>query len=233
MQYWQGAAYDHGVVKIMPIRFFLSLSIVLALFAVPSYGQSPETPQPTVQPPANPSPEVKQMQHFETSWSEAINKGDQYGLELVLSPLFVDISSSGQVTTRNQQIANLVTKTDNMQDLDQKVVTVRMLGDIALVNGTYSFKKKQDGSLVEEKGIFTHVYQRTRSNWLCVNSQRTPIVEQSLTKTKNKEKPEPKKSNAELPFHIPLFHKGAEKAPDSSATQPPTQQQQTTTNPQQ
>jgi ketosteroid isomerase-like protein len=231
VQDWRGAAYDHGVVKIMRPKLFSASFVVLALLSVPGYSQSPQPPQLSAQAP-EPSPEVKQMQHFETSWSDAVNKGDQYELELVLSPIFVDISSAGQVTTRNQQIANLVTKTGNVQDLDQKVVTVRMLGDVALVNGTYSFKKKQEGSLVEEKGIFTHVFERTRANWLCVSSQRTPIVEESLAK-KKKEKPEQKKSTAELPFHIPLLHKGAEKAPDNSATQPAPQQQPSTVNSQQ
>ena len=30
---------------------------------------------------------------------------DQYGLELVLSPLLVDVSATGDITTRNQQVA--------------------------------------------------------------------------------------------------------------------------------
>lgn len=196
--------------------------VLLAVFAlIPAvYGQSSDS-SPTPAPgPANPSPEVKQMQQLESSWSDAIHKRDQYGLELVLSPIFVDIASSGEVTTRNQQIASLVSKTDNMEDLDQKVITVRMLGDVALVNGTYSYKKKQDGTLLEEKGVFTHVYQRTRSSWLCVSSQRTPIVEQSLAKAK-KAKAEQKKSNAELPLHIPFIHKGAESSVTPQTQQPP------------
>lgn len=158
------------------------------------------------------------MQKIEDSWSDAVNRRDQYGIELVLSPIFIDISSAGNVTTRNQQIADIVTNTENMQDLEQKVVTVRMLGDVALVNGTYSFKRKKNGTPSEEKGIYTHVYQRVRSNWLCVSSQRTPIVQTSLAKAK-KAKAESKKSNAELPFHIPLFHKGAESSKDDTTPQ--------------
>lgn len=167
------------------------------------------------------------MQQIENSWSDALNRRDQYGLELVLSPIFVDISSTGDVQTRNQQIASLVSKGPGIEDLEQKVITVRILGDMALVNGTYSFKKKEDGTQVEEKGVFTHVFQRNRSSWLCVSSQRTPIVEHSLSK--HKAKPETKKSNAELPLHIPFLHKGAEKA-DSSTTTP--QQQPSTSKPQ-
>lgn len=189
------------------------LPVLLVSFALLPVAHS-QTSEPAAAPEA-PSPEVKQMQKIEDSWSDAVNRRDQYGIELVLSPIFIDISSAGNVTTRNQQIADLVTNTDNMQNLEQKVVTVRMLGDVALVNGTYSFKTKKDGNPVEEKGIFSHVYQRVRSNWLCVSSQRTPIVEASLTKAKKQKTT--KKSNAELPLHIPFIHRGAESTKDNNS----------------
>jgi hypothetical protein len=51
---------------------------------------------------------------------------------------------------------------------------------------------------VEEKGVFTHVYERAHGGWLCVNSQRTAVRQDSNSKSK-------KQSNAEMPFHIPLF----------------------------
>ncbi len=52
------------------------------------------------------SPEIREFQKIEDTWSDAINQRDQYGLELVLSPLFVDVSATGDITTRNQQVAS-------------------------------------------------------------------------------------------------------------------------------
>src|ERR1700747_1486596 len=43
------------------------------------------------------------FQQIEDRWSEAINKRDQYALELVLSPELIDISATGTVTTCDQQ----------------------------------------------------------------------------------------------------------------------------------
>ena len=45
--------------------------------------------------------EVQQFQKIEDAWDDAINLRDQYALELVLSPLFVDVSAGGDITTRN------------------------------------------------------------------------------------------------------------------------------------
>jgi ketosteroid isomerase-like protein len=147
------------------------------------------------------SPEIREFQKIENAWSDAINLRDQYSLELVLSPLFVDVSAAGDITTRNQQLAQLITSEDKTLHLVQKVITVRMLGDIAVANGTYVLHHKAGSSQVDEKGIFTHVYERAHSNWLCINSQRTVLREDSNAKAK-------KQSNAEMPFHIPLFTKG-------------------------
>src|SRR5271165_5069327 len=103
------------------------------------------------------SPEIREFQKIENSWSDAVNQRDQYGLELVLSPLFVDVSATGDITTRNQQLALVITGEDKTTHLDQRVITVRMLGDIAVANGTYSLHRKGNSGPIDEKGVFTHV----------------------------------------------------------------------------
>jgi ketosteroid isomerase-like protein len=147
------------------------------------------------------SPEVAQFQKIEDSWSDAVNRRDQYGLELVLSPLFVDIASSGDVTTRNQQVVQVISGDDKTIYLSQKVVTARMLGDIAVVNGTYTLHHKVNSNPLDEKGVFTHVFERVRGGWLCINSQRT-VLRQETGGAKQK-----KASSAGMPFHIPLLNK--------------------------
>jgi hypothetical protein len=144
---------------------------------------------------------MRQFQTIEDSWADAINLHDQYALELVLSPLFVDVSATGDITTRNQQVATVITGEDKTVHLDQRVITVRMLGDIAVANGTYTLHRKLNAAEVNEKGVFTHVFERVHGGWLCINSQRTLLREDSNAK------PKKQGSNAELPFHIPLFSK--------------------------
>jgi hypothetical protein len=146
------------------------------------------------------SPEITRFQKIEDSWADSINRHDQYGLELVLSPLFVDVAASGDITTRNQQVAQLLSGEDKTLYLTQKVITVRMLGDIAVANGTYTLHHKVNSAQTDEKGVFTHVFERLRGGWVCVNSQRTALHEASNAKQK-------KQSNAEMPFHFPLFGK--------------------------
>jgi len=174
--------------------------------AAPMSGSSP-APSAAAAPGATSDvgPQVKEFQKIEDTWSNAINSRDQYSLELVLSPLFVDVSASGDITTRNQQLAQLITGEDKTMHLEQRVVTVRLLGDTAVANGTYVFHHKTASGQVDEKGVFTHVYERMRGGWVCVNSQRTLLREDAPGKKKKQA------SEAEMPFHIPLFSKSDKK----------------------
>ena len=192
--------------------FFALLLSCVAIAQTPALGSAPDPPlasgsssnQPAVT--STQSPEIDQFQKIENNWSDSINRHDQYALELVLSPLFVDVAASGDITTRNQQLAQVITGEDKTVYLTQKVITVRMLGDIAVANGTYTLHHKVNVAQVDEKGVFTHVFERLRGGWVCVNSQRTALREDNNVKTK-------KSSNTEMPFHIPLFSKGDKNNP--------------------
>jgi len=188
-------------------RLFLSFSAVL-LSCGAAVAQAPASdaaaPASTVPVTSTQAATVAQFQKIEDTWSDAVNKRDQYGLELVLSPLLVDVSASGDVTTRNQQVVQLINGDDKTINLAQKVITVRMLGDVAVANGTYMLHHRVNGQPVDEKGVFTHVFQRVRGGWLCVNSQRTVLRTDSGGKQKQKKQ---QSSTADEPFHIPFLSK--------------------------
>src|SRR5579871_831830 len=85
-------------------RIFLSCSAVLLSCCVVAAQAPASDPAPatgTVPVTSTQAATVAQFQKIEDTWSDAVNKRDQYGLELVLSPLLVDVSASGDVTTRN------------------------------------------------------------------------------------------------------------------------------------
>lgn len=174
------------------------------LTANPLAGNVPATTTDAPGVTSSVSPEVAQFQKIEDGWADAVNRHDQYALELALSPLFVDVSASGDVTTRNQQVAQVISSEDKSLYLTQKVVTVRMLGDIAVANGTYELHHRVNGASMDEKGVFTHVFERVRNGWLCINSQRTLLRQENSKKSRS--------TTASEPFHIPFLSRG-EKGP--------------------
>jgi ketosteroid isomerase-like protein len=175
--------------------------------------------------PADPSPEIAQMQTVEDSWNTAVTKHDQFGLENLLARDFVGISAEGDVTTRNQQIAHLFVAGAEPVSLTQKVIGARVIGDLAVVNGTYVMEW-QGGSnqkKIAEKGIFSHVFRKNSAgNWQCINSQRTVVATDE--ERKKKAAVHASKSDAALPLHIPLIYKGPQSTqptPAAGTNQPP------------
>jgi ketosteroid isomerase-like protein len=190
---------DSGSIGTRMTRFAACFSVVFlscsALAQVPGSSSTPAQPAVT----STSSPDVQQFQKIADSWDDAVNKRDQYGLELVLSPLFLDVSGTGDISTRNQLVAYVITTEDKTMHLEQKVIAVRMLGDTAVANGTYVLHHRASSGQVDEKGVFTQVFERTHNGWLCINSQRT-VLREDGGKSK-------KQSSAELPFHFPIFGK--------------------------
>jgi ketosteroid isomerase-like protein len=201
--------------------FMLSLrlrSIVAAsLFALPFAHLDAQS--------ADPSPEIVSMQQVEDSWNTAVTKHDQFALENLLARDFVGISAEGDVTTRNQQIAHLFVPGAGPVSLTQKVIGARVMGDLAVVNGTYvmEWQGASDQRKVAEKGVFTHVFRKNSAgNWQCINSQRTVVATDE--ERKKAAATHTSKSNAALPLHIPLIYKGpksTQPAPAPGSNQPP------------
>ncbi|MHB8302020.1 MAG: nuclear transport factor 2 family protein [Acidobacteriaceae bacterium] len=154
-------------------------------------------------------------------WDDAANQHDQYALELVLAPQFIAISDTGQVKNRDQQVTEMVIKGAPRFTLSQKVVSVRVLGDVAVVNGTYDrvYQASRLGHtpMRDMKGVFSQVYIRARSSWQCVNSQRTLIVAPTLKNKKTKKDASQEKTLTHgLGFNFPGLHRTT--SPDA---QPP------------
>lgn len=120
---------------------------------------------------------MEAFQKIENRWTKAINEHDQYDLEFLLAPEMLDISSAGQLTTRNQQIANILGKNSESLSVQARVGNVRVFGDVAIVIGTYIEQGRIKNKPLQHTGIFTHVYYRARNHWVCISAQQTAIAE--------------------------------------------------------
>ena len=76
---------------------------------------------------------VQGFQNLENTWSQAVDNRDQYALELVLAPDFLNVGIDGEITTRNLQIAQLLQKHNTLNSLRHRVVRVREYRDITIL----------------------------------------------------------------------------------------------------
>ncbi len=195
------------------LRHFVLSGLVLALILVFSSTSRAQLPMESnaAESSALMSQQIAELQKVADRWDEAVYQHDQYALELVLAPQFINISDTGEVTNRDQQISEMMMKDAPHFSLTQKVVSVRIIGDVAVVNGTYD-RAYQGNKLSRtkpktERGIFSQVYLRARNSWECVNSQRTIIQAPTLKgKKKSKNDSTEKPLNHDLGFHFPGLH---------------------------
>ncbi|MGC1781445.1 MAG: nuclear transport factor 2 family protein [Acidobacteriaceae bacterium] len=172
---------------------------------VPTDGGQSNTPSAT-------SPQVAELQKVVDRWNDAIDQHDQYALELVLAPQFIAVTDTGDVKDRDQVVSEMVMKDAARYTLAQKVTSVRLVGDVAVVNGTYdrSFpgSRLSHRKLRNEQGVFSQVYVRARNSWECINSQRTLIAESTVKSDKKKSKDEAREKplSHDLGFHFPGIH---------------------------
>ena len=164
------------------------------------------------------SQQIEELQKVTDRWDDAVNQHDQYALELVLAPQFVSVSDTGKVEDRDEVVSQMVTKDAPHFTLAQKVASVRIVGDVAVVNGTYD--RSYQGSRLghtkakDEKGVFSQVYVRARNSWECINAQHT-LIEGATTagKKKTREEASDKHLNHDLGFHLPGLHHSDADAP--------------------
>lgn len=158
----------------------LIASPTAGMLFLPSYAhaQSTAAQQPNA---------IKNFQTLEDKWSAAVVNPNQYTMDLLLGPSFMDITASGDVETRDEYIGFLFAKGEaKPYSMLQSVTSVRRFGDTAVVNGTYEIKVPVEGMSQEEQGVFTHVFEKTPAGWRCVNAQRTNIPVQNTVGTTKK-----------------------------------------------
>lgn len=165
----------------MKMQRIVVSSVLSALFIL--------SPALQAQQPTQPEGLTAQFQQIEDEWSTALAHQDQFTLETILAPDYVYIASDGDIATRNERVADMFEKSmPSVVAITQKVADVRVIEDVAIVDGTYMETTKLNGEEQREQGVFTHIYQRTRNVWKCVQSQRTAVPQAAPEGKKSKKK---------------------------------------------
>jgi Domain of unknown function (DUF4440) len=131
---------------------------------------------------------VQGFQNLENTWSQAVDHRDQYALELVLAPDFLNVGIDGRIASRDLEIAQLLHNHESLPSLRQRVVNVRDYGDITIVVGTFIEGSRPDKQAAEHEGVFTHVYQQVRGKWQCISAHWTALQPAAETRNRRSKK---------------------------------------------
>jgi ketosteroid isomerase-like protein len=118
--------------------------------------------------------DVQQILQAESDICAAFEREDANWLEQHLDPSFTLASSTGKVTTRADEVADLRggTKYDVFRNRDSKV---RVYGDAAVVTGITRVEGKSDGKPYALDFQFTDTYVRKPEGWVIVASHASRL----------------------------------------------------------
>ena len=118
--------------------------------------------------------DVQQILQAERDICAAFEREDANWLEQHLDPTFTLTSSTGKVTTRADEVADLRggTKYDVFRNRDSKV---RVYGDAAVVTGITRVEGNSDGKPYALDFQFTDTYVRKPAGWVIVASHASRL----------------------------------------------------------
>ena len=109
----------------------------------------------------------------EQRWTQALVKADAAALRDIYADDLVYVHSGGNVETRTEFIRRVETgglKYERLTLVDPKV---RVYGDTAVVNGAFEVVVTSDGTPINTRVIYIHVYVRHGGAWRMVAHQTT------------------------------------------------------------
>jgi ketosteroid isomerase-like protein len=120
----------------------------------------------------------QQIKGLEKQWTDADLKHDAEALDRILADDVVDISSTGQVQGKVEDLADLKSGEPKLESMSVEDMKVRVFGIAVVVNGHYTMKGTYKGKDISGEGRFTDVFVKRQGRWQCVSTQGTPIIKQ-------------------------------------------------------
>ncbi|MCS7025235.1 MAG: nuclear transport factor 2 family protein [Bryobacteraceae bacterium] len=120
------------------------------------------------------SPEA-QVEAAEKAWAKATTTNDYATLEKLLAPELVYTHSNGEADSKQVFIDNLKNNVRKYHDIVYDKMSVKVVGNTAIVNVTGKLKVTTRGNLGEVKVCFLHVFIKRGSSWQLLAHQSARI----------------------------------------------------------
>lgn len=136
------------------------------------YGQA-MTMKPAAKP-ASPSVSdaVKQLEH---DWTDAVIAKDANKLSAILADDWVSIGFDGVKSTKKEYLASIKADEEVLTSFDFGPMDVKVIGSIAIVQGSDTEKSSAKGKDTSGKYVWTDVFANRGGKWQAVRSQNAMV----------------------------------------------------------
>ena len=115
----------------------------------------------------------REVRQAEKEWREAWVRGDAVALEGIHADDYISINYLGQVSTKEQVMADVRAGAFKYESMEHRDVFMRVYGEVVIVNGRTVNKGHRQQRDVSGEFSYSRVYVRRGDRWQAVLSQYT------------------------------------------------------------
>ena len=111
------------------------------------------------------------LKQLETDWLNAEKAGDVAKLGEILADDWQDIFVDGSRGTKQELLEGVKSGRYKMESFEMGPMDVKVLGNVAVVQGSDTEKSSNDGKDASGKYVWTDVFAKRGGKWVAVRSQ--------------------------------------------------------------
>jgi hypothetical protein len=130
---------------------------------------------PTAATPAK-SPSVSQiLKQLENDWADALKTGDADKAAQIVADDWMGIGFDGSKATKQSLLADVKSGKDKTESVEFGPMDVKVLGNIAVVQGSDTEKSVTNGKDTSGKWVWMDVFVKRDGKWVAVRSQSAMV----------------------------------------------------------
>jgi ketosteroid isomerase-like protein len=113
---------------------------------------------------------VATMKQLAQDWGDSLVAGDLDKLARILADDWSNFGASGKPTGRDGFLGSLKGGKHKLESFELGPMDVKVLGDVAIVQGIVTEKRTDDGKDTSGKFVWMDVFVKRADKWVCVRS---------------------------------------------------------------
>jgi uncharacterized protein (TIGR02246 family) len=115
---------------------------------------------------------IKQLEH---DWTDASKAADADKLGAILADDWVGLGPDGKTINKKDFIAGYTSGKSKMESFDFGPMSVKVMGNVAVVQGSDTEKSMADGKDTSGKWAWMDVFEKRDGKWVAVRSQNAKV----------------------------------------------------------
>lgn len=113
---------------------------------------------------------------LEYAWDQAQERGDVKALSAIFDNSLTFVDYDGRILTKAGYLARVKADASNLEQIVTESMSVQVLGNTAIVVGTYRAKGVENGKPYLRRRRFIDTWLLMGGHWICIAAAATPVL---------------------------------------------------------